>query len=75
MPEVILELTELGCLEVRSGNSYVLKFPLMTLTPSDCRYSLLHNYQDLDALEVILKASSLLISDLCHQDVVLRSWD
>lgn len=75
MSEVILRRTQLDCLEVRSGNLHVLKFPLMTLTPSDCRYPLLHNHQELDALGVLLKASSLLIYDLCHQDVALRTRD
>lgn len=63
MPEAILRLTELDRLEGASGNSYVLKFSLLTLMPSDCRRSLLHNYQDLNALGVILNASCLGISE------------
>lgn len=45
----------------------------MTLTPSGRRYSLLYYDQDLGVLRVTLKASSLLISDLCHQEVALKT--
>lgn len=53
-------------------NLYVLKLRLVILILSKYQECVLGDFQNLDAAEVICKASSLLTSDMCHQGVALR---